>query len=146
MFGRRLELDATVVAIATDVVTENYPDEIGMLAEIRTPPRAYRLRAPVGMGVELAAVTPVLLSALTFVAGAAATPLIEGLSTAAGERLARVFRPAPEPVPATAEPDWSEIIALLAALLIERGMRPDLAGQVAAQAVEAMRRRDGQAG
>ncbi|GLW34562.1 hypothetical protein [Actinoplanes regularis] len=150
MFGRRLELDATVVAITTEVVSEWYPDEIDMLAEIRTPPRAHRLRAPVGMGVELAAVTPVLLSVLTFIAGTAATQVVEGalgrLGTAARERLASFFRPDRPPVTSSPEADLPRIEAALAEICVEQGMRTDLAREVAKHVVSALRRRLGQPG
>ncbi|GLY99026.1 hypothetical protein [Actinoplanes sp. NBRC 103695] len=154
MFGTRranpARADPLLAAIATEVVTAAYPDELDLLPDALAKPGAStrRLRAPVGFGVDLAAATPVLVSALSFVAAAAATSLVEGamsrLSTAAYAKVVKVFGraeatdaagPAPETV-------WQELTALWAALLVERGMRPEVAETTAAQIVAAMRRRD----
>lgn len=147
--------DPLVAAIATEVVTAAYPDELDLLPELlatagRDPRRlrARRLRAPVGMGVDLAVATPVLLSALSFVAAAAATSLVDGamsrLSSAAYGKVAKLFGSGEAADTAGPDPEavWQELTALWVTLLIERGMRADLAAATAVQIVAAMRRRD----
>jgi hypothetical protein len=137
-----------VALIATEVVTVAYPDELYLLPELLattdTSPR--RLRAPVGMGVDLAAAAPVLLSALSYVATATAGHLVDDaltkLGSAAYRKLSKVFRRGDG---ASGDPDpeaaWPEVTALFVTLLIERGMRPELAAETAVQIVAAMRRR-----
>ncbi|WP_436532925.1 hypothetical protein [Actinoplanes sp. HUAS TT8] len=144
-----------VSSIAVEVVTAVFPDELDLLPELLARSaadprqlRVRRLRAPVGMGIDLALATPALLSALSFVAAAAATNLIDGamdrLSSAAYEVVTRLFRPGGtvDTGAVCSETAWSEITALWTLLLTERGMRADLAAMTAAQIVAAMRRRD----
>lgn len=154
MFGLRrattTRTDPLLAAIATEVVTAAYPDELDLLPEALAKPGAgpRRLRAPVGIGVDLAAATPMLVSALSFVAAAAATNLVDGtmsrLSSAAYGKVAKLFgrEEAADAGGAVPEAVWQELTALWETLLTERGMRPDLAAVTAAEIVAAMRRRD----
>ncbi|MEV6635929.1 hypothetical protein AB0M54_34775 [Actinoplanes sp. NPDC051470] len=154
MFGLRrattTRTDPMVATIATEVVTAAYPDELDLLPrELATGGTDLRrLRAPVGTGIDLAAATPLLVSALSFVAAAAATNLVEGamsrLSAAAYEKIAKVFGrgAAANTVGTDPEAVWDELTSLWVTLLVERGMRPELAEATATQIVAAMRRRD----
>lgn len=139
-----------VAAILTEVVTAAYPDELDILPELlaASPRRARprRLRAPVGMGVDLMAAAPIVLSALSFVASATATHLVDDvlgrLSPVAYKRISKIFhRGAAAVNSADTEKPWRETTVLFVTLLIDRGMRPELAAETAVHIVAAMRRR-----
>ncbi len=154
MFGpRRAEIsgqDEVVAALLTEVVTAAYPDELEILPELlaASPRRARprRLRAPVGMGVDLAAAAPIVLSALSYVATATATHLVDDalakLTSTAYAQVSKVFRRGEATGDgADLEKPWQEITVLFVTLLIDRGMRPELAAETAVHIVAAMRRR-----
>jgi len=89
-----------VVALAREVVAGTYPAEAGwfddIAAEHTKKPARLRLRAPVGMGVDLALVTPAALAVLSFlatvVAGKAAEATVSTIGRSARRRLAALMR------------------------------------------------------
>jgi hypothetical protein len=150
--------DDVVAGLVREIVVVHYPDELDLLADVvaqaRRPRRALmsrRLRAPVGMGVDLAAVSPVLVSVLSFVGMAVANRVTDealtSLSEAAYRRLARVFRRDAGGTAVVAAIDetevhWAQITAMVVVLLIRHGMGPAAAAEVAAQIVTVLRRHD----
>jgi hypothetical protein len=136
-------LDDPAVAIARHVIAEFYPEELGLFDDIagewaRRPDgvRARRLRAPVGMGVDLVTMTPVLLSVLSFVGAAVANHAVDetltALSSRARERLEAVFRPQ-APAVEQNERDRLETTAMLVTLLMRHGLHAAEAGEAAAR-------------
>ncbi|GLX99708.1 MULTISPECIES: hypothetical protein [Actinoplanes] len=155
------------VAFARQAVRAGYPEEYELFDEVveeyahwsgQTPLR--RLRTPIGVGVDVAAVTPVILSALNFLGAAVTTHVVDEalapLSEGARRRLVTVFRRGdtgesrPRPRPAAAikqrtapeSDDWHEITIHLVPLLKQHGLNAGGAGEAAQHIVTVLRRYD----
>lgn len=91
-------VDDLVVDLARSVVLAHYPQEAelfdSVLAEYAEAPERLvtSLRAPVGMGVDLALMTPYVLAAAGAVAGVVLEKVAEAAVDSARARLVRVWR------------------------------------------------------
>ena len=95
----RPPLDPLAADLARDVVGEHYPAESALfdavLSEFQADPDrlvgSKALRAPVGMGVDLALVTPNVLAAASFLGGIVAKKTAETALDAVRERVAEAW-------------------------------------------------------
>ncbi|MEU4427610.1 hypothetical protein AB0F81_43880 [Actinoplanes sp. NPDC024001] len=107
--------------ISESVVRTAYPQELedfDAAAEwFRTAPQSRtRVRPPVGMGVEIASIVPVVLSAVSLLAGAVFNSAVEDaakyLTNATREKLGAAFRRSPAAGPLTPEQE-QEVFRLI---------------------------------
>jgi hypothetical protein len=135
----------SVERLARRVVTASYPEELGIFdaaaADWSSRPRR-RLRAPVGMGVDLVAITPVLLSVLSYVAMKVADHALDetlsALSDSARRRLEAAFGSGPAPRTPVTDADRDRLTAFLIPPLMREGLSIEEAVAAAARIVDAI--------